>query len=139
MPDARAIRLPLLLAAVLGAAALLWLQPYSVVSPYRAYAEPGRRFLQAALALDTAELSRRSIAPQPVQWALRSGRGDRAALAAWSRVLRPYSGIRHGDTTLVVFQTSTRICYLRPVAMTFVGSPDRARLLVASSSCFAER
>jgi hypothetical protein len=138
MPDARATRLPLLLAAAIGAAALLWLQPYSVVSPYRAYAEPGRRFLQAALALDTAELSRRSIAPQPVQWALRSGRGDRAALSAWSRLLRPYAGTRHGDTTLVVFQTTTTSCHLRPLAMTFVGSPDRARLLVASSSCFAE-
>ena len=137
MPDARATRVPLLVAAVLGATALLWLQPYSVVSPYRAYAEPARRFLQAALALDTTELRRRSLASQPVEWALRSGRGDRTALAAWSRVLRPYSGTRHGDTTLVVFQTSTRICYLRPVAMTFVGSPDQPRLLLASSSCFA--
>jgi hypothetical protein len=138
MHDPSAPRLPLLLAAVLGLAAILWLQPYSVVSPYAAYAEPARRFLQAALALDTSELRRRSLAPQPVQWALRSGRGDRAALSAWSRLLRPYSGTRHGDTTLVVFQATTTSCHLRPLAMTFVGSPDRARLLVASSSCFAE-
>jgi hypothetical protein len=137
MHDPSAPRLPLLLAAVLGLAAILWLQPYSVVSPYAAYAEPARRFLQAALALDTSELRRRSLAPQPVQWALRSGRGDRAALAAWARVLRPYAGTRHGDTTTVVFQTNSRGCHLQPVAMTFVGGPDAPRLLLASSSCFA--
>jgi len=139
MHDARARTAPLILAALLGVAALLWLQPYSVFSPYDGYAEPARRFLRAALALDTTELRRRSLSPQPVQWALRAGHGDRTALEAWSRLLRPYVGSRHGDTTLVVFQTTTLACHLRPVALTFVGSPERPRVLVASSSCFAER
>ena len=124
------------LAAIVG---VLWLQPYSVVSPFRAYTDPARGFLQAALAQDSLELRRRAISPQPVQWALQAADGDPTGLAVWARGLRPYSGRRHGDTTTVVFQKSTRDCYLRPVAMTFVGGTEGPRVLVASSSCFADR
>lgn len=128
-----------LILAILGViVAVLWLQPYSVISPYRVYTEPARRFLRAALAQDSLELQRRAISSQPVQWALHAGKGDRGALAVWAKLLRPYAGRRHGDTTTVVFQTSTRVCYLRPVAMTFVRATAEPRVLVASSSCFAE-
>ena len=133
---ARAGRLILATLVVIGA--VVWLQPYSVFSPYRAYTEPARRFLRAALAQDSVELERRAASRQPVQWALHAGKGDRTALAVWARLLRPYSGRRRGDTTIVVFQTSTRVCYLRPVTMTFVRSTAEPRVLVASSSCFVE-
>lgn len=133
---ARAGRLILAIVVVIGGVA--WLQPYSVFSPYRAYTEPARRFLRAALAQDSVDLQRRAASRQPVQWALHAGQGDRSALAVWAQLLRPYSGRRHGDTTIVVFQTSTRICYLRPVTMTFVRTAAEPQVLVASSSCFAE-
>jgi hypothetical protein len=138
MKNGRARVARLVLAALVVMAAVLWLQPYSVFSPYRAYTEPARRFLRAALAQDSLELQRRAISPHAVQWALDAGRGDRTALAVWASLSRPSSGRRHGDTTTVVFQTSTRVCYLRPVAMTFVGTAN-PRVLMASSSCFAER
>jgi hypothetical protein len=129
----------LIAATVITFATLLWLQPYSVISPYRAFTEPARRFLQAALARDSAELRRRAVSTQPVEWALQASNGDTKALAVWAKLSRPYSGHRHGDTTTVVFQTSTRVCYLRPVAMTFVRGPEGPRVLLASSSCFADR
>ena len=128
----------LILAIVVVITAVVWLQPYSVFSPYRAYTESARRFLRAALAQDSVELQRRAASRQPIQWALDAGKGDRSALAVWAKLLRPYSGRRHGDTTTVVFQTSTRVCYLRPVTLTFVRTASEPRVLVASSSCFAE-
>src|SRR5215211_417069 len=134
---ARVVRLGLALLTLM--AAVVWLQPYSVFSPYRAYSDPARRFLRAALAHDSLELRRRAASPQPVQWALQAAQGDRPALTVWARLLRPDIGIRHGDTTTVVFQTSTRVCHLRPVAMTFVRGASGLRVLAASSSCFASR
>jgi hypothetical protein len=122
MPNGRAPAGGLVLAPLLAGAILLWLQPYSVISPYRTYTEPARRFLRAALTQDTLELQRQAAATQPVHWALEAADGDPNALAIWARLSRPYSGRRHGDTTTVVFQTSTRVCY---------------RLALASSSCFA--
>jgi hypothetical protein len=129
----------LIVAAVIALATVLWLQPYSVNSPYRAYTEPARRFLRAALAHDSVELHRRAASRQPVEWALQASNGDTRALAVWAQLLRPYSGHRRGDTTTVVFQTSTRVCYLRPVAMTSVRAAEGPRVLLASSSCFADR
>jgi hypothetical protein len=137
MPSGRVPAGWLVLATVLAGAALLWLQPYSVISPYRAYAEPARRFLRAALAQDTVALRGQAASPQPVRWALEAADGDPNALAVWAELSRPYSGRRQADTTIVVFQTSTRVCYLRPVTMAFVPSAEGPRLVLASSSCFA--
>jgi len=128
----------LALATLVAIVAVLWLRPYSVVSPYRAYTEPARRFLRAALVQDSLELKTRAASPQPVRWALRAAQANPKALAIWAQVLRPYSGRRRGDTTTVVFQTSTRVCYLRPVAMTFIREAEGPRVLVASSACFAD-
>ena len=138
MNNGRARAGRLILAILVVIAAVVWLQPYSVFSPYRAYTDPARRFLRAALAQDSVELQRRAVSQQPVEWALDAGKGDRSALAVWAKLLRPYSGRRHGDTTTVVFQTSTRVCYLRPVTMTFVRTAAEPQVLVASSSCFAQ-
>jgi hypothetical protein len=137
MPNGRVPAGGLILATLLAGAALFWFQPYSVISPYRTYTEPARRFLRAALTQDTLELQRQAASTQPVQWALEAADGDPNALAIWAQLSRPYSGRRHGDTTTVVFQTSTRVCYLRPVTMAFVGDTESPRLAVASSSCFA--
>jgi hypothetical protein len=137
MPDNRVPVVPLALAALLAGAVLLWFQPYSVDSPYQSYVDPARRFLRAALAQDTAGLERQAVSRQPVRWALEAARGDPNALAVWARLSRPYSGRRHGDTTTVVFQTSTSVCYLRPVTMAFVSAANGPRLAMASSSCFA--
>jgi hypothetical protein len=137
MPDGRVPVGGLVLAILLGGAALLWLQPYSVASPYRAYTEPARDFLRAALTQDTLELERRAASAQPVRWALEAADGDPTALAVWARLSRPYSGRRHGDTTTVVFQTSTRVCYLRPVTLVFVPGAEGPQPVLASSSCFA--
>jgi hypothetical protein len=129
----------LIVAIVVLVAVVVWLQPYSVFSPYGAYTEPARRFLRAALAQDSAALVRQAASRQPVQWALDAGKGDRNSLAIWANLSRPYSGRRQGDTTTVVFQTSTRMCYLRPVTLTFVRAATEPRVLAASSSCFTER
>jgi hypothetical protein len=128
-----------LLAGLLAFAAIMWFQPYSVFSPYRSYTEPARRFLRAALAKDTLELQRQSASRQPVEWALAASTADPSALAIWTRSLRPHSGRRHADTTTVVFQTSTRACYLRPITLVFVGGTESPRLALASSSCFSGR
>jgi hypothetical protein len=138
MNNGRARAGRLILAILVVIAAVVWLQPYSVFSPYRAYTDPARHFLRAALTQDSLELQRRAVSQQPVEWALDAGKGDRSALAVWAKLLRPYSGRRHGDTTTVVFQTSTRVCYLRPVTMTFVRTAAEPQVLVASSSCFAQ-
>lgn len=137
MPDGRVPTGGLILAALLGGAALLWVQPYSVTSAYRAYTEPARAFLRAALTQDTLELERRAASTQPVRWALEAADGDPNALAVWARLSRPYAGRRQGDTTTVVFQTSTRVCYLRPVTIAFVPGAEGPRPVLASSSCFA--
>jgi hypothetical protein len=137
MTNERARAGRLILAALVAVAAVAWLQPYSFFSPYRAYTAPARRFLRAALAQDSAELQRRAASRQPVEWALDAAKGDRSALAVWANRLRPYTGQRHGDTTTVVFQTSTWVCHLRPVTMTFVRTAAEPQVLVASSSCFA--
>ena len=78
----------LIFAALLAGATMFWLQPYSVVSPYRGYVEPARRFLRAALAQDTLELRRQAISPEPVRWALGAAQGDPDALAIWAQRLR---------------------------------------------------
>jgi hypothetical protein len=128
----------LILAGLVAIAIILWLQPYSVTSPLQAYVEPARAFLRAALAQDSLELRRRAVSAQPVRWALHAAQKDSHALAVWAKLLRPYSGGRHGDTAMVVFQTNTTVCYLRPVAMTFVQSASGPRVLTASSSCFVD-
>jgi len=137
MSDGRARVIRLIVAILVAIAGVVWLQPYSVFSPYRAYTTPAREFLRAALARDSVELGRRAAASQPVEWGIHAGQGDRRALAVWANLLRPYSGHRHGDTTTVVFQTSTRVCHLSPVTLTFVQTTTEPRVLVASSSCFA--
>ncbi len=129
----------LVLATLVAIMVVVWLQPYSVISPYRAYTAPARRFLRAALAHDSLELRKQAVSPEPVQWAFRAAQENPNALAVWARLLRPRGGTRHGDTTTVVFQTSTRDCYLRPVVMTFVRRAEGPRVLVASSSCLAGR
>jgi hypothetical protein len=127
----------LVLAALLGVAAVLWVQPYTVFSPYGSYSDPARQFLRAALLHDSLALQRQAGSPGPVKWALDAARANPQDLAIWAQALRPLNGRRTGDTTVVVFQTSTRTCYLRPLVVSFAASLGRPRILKMSSSCLA--
>ncbi len=131
-----------LISALVAAGALgavLVVQPYSVRSPWQAYVRPAKRYLQTALARDSAGLERQSVSVAPVAWALHASRTDPEALAVWAQALRPLQGAQRGDTTDVSFQTSTGSCYLGPMVMSFVGRGENVRVVLASSSCFAEK
>ena len=134
----RLLRIGLLSAGLLLGLAGAIVYLLSVSSPFQAYIGPARDFLRAALVQDSLELRRRAVSAQPVRWALHASETDPKGLAVWAKLLRPYSGDRHGDTVLVVFQTRTTVCYLRPIAMTFVQSASGPRVLSVSSSCFAD-
>jgi hypothetical protein len=103
-------RVRLLLAGLGAIVIVLWLQPYSVISPFQPYIEPARDFLRAALVQDSLELRRRAVSPQPVRSALHAAKTDPKALAVRTKLLRPYSGGRYGDTAMVVFQTNMPVC-----------------------------
>jgi hypothetical protein len=115
--------LSLVLAAVLTAA-MLFAQPYSLrhgpPSPWQAYAEPARQYLQAALRKDSIALHRRSASLAPVVWALELARRLPDSLAVWTRHARVWTGSRHGDTTEVLLQ--------QPLWFRFVGSEDQLKI-----------
>jgi hypothetical protein len=116
---------------------LLVVQPYSVRSPWQPYVGPARRYLQAALAHDSAALERQSVSTAPVAWTLHAARMAPETLAVWGAVLRPSGGRRWGDTTDVVFETSTEVCEFRPIVIRFVGRAETPRVQMVTSSCFA--
>jgi hypothetical protein len=125
-----------LLGAALLVAALVFLQPYSVTSPWAVYSRPAQRFLQAALRGDSLALVQQASSAEPVAWALAVGRSHPDSLAAWAREAEAWSGGRWGDTAEVVLQTSTEVCRDHPIWMRFVGSGEEARVLRVSSTCF---
>jgi hypothetical protein len=118
------------------ALAVLLVQPYSVPSPWQSYVQPARQYLQAALRGDSAALARQSVSGAPVAWALHAARTAPETLAIWAAVLRPATGRHWGDTTDVVFETSTEACEFRPILMRFVRTDGAARVLTATSRCF---
>src|SRR5262245_6913146 len=85
-------------AALVLAAAVLVLQPYSVISPWDAYTKPVRQYLRAALARDSLALARQSGADAPVAWALAAARTHRDSVELWARKAAAWAGTRHGDT-----------------------------------------
>lgn len=136
MPNGRPpLVLMLGLVAAIGVE-LLVVQPYSVPSPWQPYVAPARRYLQAALARDSAALERQSVSTVPVAWALRAARMAPETLAVWGAVLRPSGGRRWGDTTDVVFETSTEVCEFRPIVIRFIGRPEMPRVQMVTSACF---
>ncbi len=133
-------RMPLyltLLAAVLFVAALRIFEPYSVSSPWRAYSEPAKRYLQAAVRQDSLALVRQSGAPAAVQWALAAARNQPESLAAWARDAEAWTGERRGDTADVLLAVPSEVCSKHPIWLRFVGLGKEARVLHATSTCFA--
>jgi hypothetical protein len=130
--------LTLVVLAVIVVTVLL-VQPYSVRSRWQPYVQPARQYLQAALRRDSAALTRQSVSAAPVAWALHAARTAPETLAVWAAVLRPATGRQWGDTTDVVFETSTEVCEFRPILMRFVGADRTPRVLMASSRCFGAR
>ncbi len=128
-----------LLAAVLCAAALWILQPYSVKSPWRSYTKPAQRFLVAAMRRDSLALSRQSGSIAPVVWALAAARTQPESLMVWARDAKAWTGQRRGDTADVLLSTASDVCSRHPIWLRFVGSGDEARVLRASSACFDSR
>ena len=122
--------------AVLLAAAILLIQPYSVDFPGTAYAKPARRYLQAAIRQDSVSLSRLSASGAPVAWALEAARVHPDSLAAWAGRTQAWTGVRRGDTTDVFVFPAGEPCSRAPIVLRFVGAGDDARVLKASSACF---
>jgi hypothetical protein len=132
-------RMPLYLSLAsltLAIAAVLILQPYSVISPWSAFDQPGQRYFSAALRRDSIELARLSLSRAPVEWALSAEHNQRNSLAAWAHNASASVGVKRGDTTAVLFETPTGAC---PVLLTFVGPDGRARVLQAAARCYRRR
>jgi hypothetical protein len=125
-----------LLAAVVCAAVLWILQPYSVRSPWDAYTKPAQRFLIAATRRDSLALLRQSGSVAPVVWALAAARAQPESLSVWARDAEAWTGKRRGDTADVLLSTATDVCSRHPIWLRFVGSGKQARVVRASSACF---
>jgi hypothetical protein len=125
-----------LIAALIFAAALLLSQPYSVVSPWRRYNDPARRFLAAALREDSAELARLTADPAAVAWALAAARGHPDSLAIWARQADAWAGNPQGTATEVFLATRASRCDL---VLRFVGRGAYAKVALARSSCLESR
>ena len=126
-------------AAVLLAAVLLLVQPYSADFPGTAYAKPARRYLQAAIRQDSVSLSQLSSSAAPVAWALETARIHPDSLAAWAGRTHARTGVRRGDTTDVFVFPAGEPCRQAPIVLRFVGAGDDAKVLDASSACFDPR
>lgn len=135
-------RMPLyltLIAAVVFVAVLRIFEPYSVSSPWRAYTEPAKRYLQAAVRQDSIALARQSGSTAPVLWALAAARAQPESLAAWARDAEAWTGGRRGDTADVLLSIPTDVCSKHPIWLRFVGTGKNARILQATSACFQPR
>jgi hypothetical protein len=124
------------IAAALLAGAVLFFQPYSVRSPWRAYSRPVQRYLRAALAQDSLALTRQSVDAAPVAWALAVARSHPDSLAVWAHEAEAWAGNRHADTTEVFVSPPSADCSM---VVRFVGRGDAARVKEASSSCLGRR
>lgn len=127
------MRGPLILSFLLAGLALLFaLQPYSVISRWSRYDEPGRRYVEAALRSDTTALQKLSASPQAVSWALRVGQSERRALTAWANSARASVAFRRADTVDVWYETATDAC---PFRLTFAGQQG-TRVVRAHARCY---
>jgi hypothetical protein len=124
-----------LLLAVLLLAALLTLQPYSADWPGTAYAKPARRYIQAAIQLDSAKLLEMSVSMSPVRWGLDAGRTHPDTIAVWGRRIQAWTGESRGDTTEVFVYPTGKVCDTEPIVLRFVGAGEHARVLDARSAC----
>ena len=135
-------RMPLyltLVALTVAVATLLIVQPYSADFPATAYAKPAQRYVRAALRQDSLDLSRMSVSPGPVAWALDAARRHHERLATWATHTSAWTGEKWGDTAEVFLYPDRDPCSNAPIVLRFVGSDRNPRVLSASSSCLASR
>ena len=136
MTDTRISIVLIIALLTLALAAVLAIQPYSVRSPWSVYDAPAQRFLSAALRRDSAALTRQSLSPDAVDWAMRTQRDHARALSVWAHFARAGAGVIQSDTSRVLFETATEVC---PLLITFVGHEGQARVLEAKSRCYSNR
>jgi hypothetical protein len=117
--------------ALVSYAVVVGLQPYSVKSPWKYWDEPGRRYFDAAVRLDTAALRRLSASSNAMDWAIRAGRTRRRALAPWATSAHAWMGFRRSDTLDVWYGYLTDPCSYR---LSFVGKQS-PRVVGAHASC----
>jgi hypothetical protein len=100
--------------------------------------EPIRRFLNSALAHDTAAMAMQASNEQPVRWALEATRLDSLAVREWA-VSRPrVATVHRGDTLWVTLRrpgSTARCSPLYPLAAGFLQDSAGLRLIHLSSSC----
>ena len=126
----------LVLVLVLGLAAGWGLiNRYSVAPQDQSYVEPARRFLDAAVAADSAQLAQVAV-PQVIAWALETSRTKPSLLSALLNGLRETEAWQIGDSTVVLYGSKGfGSCSNPPLAITFEGLPTRARLVALSADC----
>jgi len=125
-----------LILGLLGGAVLVF-QPYSADWPGTAFAQPSREYIRAALHQDSVELVQLSASSAAVHWALSSGRAHPESLQLWQRRIEAFTGARHGDTTEVFVYPTGAACADAPLVLRFLGTGRNARVVAASSGCWA--
>jgi hypothetical protein len=126
----------LVLVIVLGLA-IGWglINRYSVAPQDQSYVEPARRFLSAAVAADSAQLTQVAV-PQVMEWALETARTKPRLFTALLNGLRETEAWQVGDSTVVLYSSrGFGSCSNPPLAITFEGLPARARLVALSADC----
>lgn len=125
-------------AAILLAAVVFLVQPYSADFPGTAYAKPARAFLHAAMRQDSVSLDRASASAAAVHWALHAARVHPDSLAAWSGPTSTYIAAHRADTADVLVYPDQEPCSAVPIVLRFVGSGRRAKVVEASSACLSQ-
>ena len=109
---------------------------YSVPRAYARYVQPMRRFLAAAIALDSTSLAGMGASPAAVDWGLSAARANPVGLQDLHRHLGASWGGTAGESTLVLFRGSRESpCYSKPLLVTFTGSPSAARVWAITGEC----
>jgi hypothetical protein len=126
-----------LTALCLGIAGYLASTKYSQPSGTYRQIEPVRRFLQAALADDSARLAA-TAGEQPIGWVRSAMRVDSAAVREWADSRPHVSSIQRGDSLWVTLRrpgSSERCSPLYPLTAQFLRQARELRLIHVASSC----
>jgi hypothetical protein len=132
-------RAPWSLIVIVGlmlAGTALYVQPYSVTSPWHAYDQPARLFLRAAARGDSLSLNRRTSGTDAARWALAAARAHPDSFAVWAKQAKAWAGTQQGDSTDIFLSTTSYSCNL---VLRFVGPEHSAKIERASSECLGPR
>ena len=124
--DAKVRNTILTVLVVLGAGYAGWsLLSIYTVRTYQPFLAPARSLLTAALARNSVRLARQVADPRAVRWMLDGG--NAAFLRTMQVGLRVGAGRRHGDTTLVAYDSrAVGQCAGWPLVIFFTGPADVA-------------